>query len=107
METLSHQPHRLRTLVIYLIMKPPIQRYTIMAPNPIQMVFTYCHHRSPAHFTQFSGLVWVALAIVAVVTGLRKFQLLNQQARSMAIPAQVPGAVVGTPIGTTDDGKVM
>ena len=52
------------------------------------------------------GLAWVALAIVAVGTGLRKFQLLNQS-RSMAIPPQVPGAVVGTPIGTTDDGKVM
>eukprot|EP00435_Cladocopium_sp_Y103_P045623 s168_g13.t1 len=54
-------------------------------------------------------LVWVALAIIAVGTGLRKFQLLHQQARSMAVPAQVPGAVVGTPIGTTapTDGKVL
>jgi hypothetical protein len=71
------------------------------------MVFTSFPHRSPTHFAQFSGLAWVALAIVAVGTGLRKFQLLNQQARSMAIPPQVPGAVVGTPFGTTDDGKVM
>jgi hypothetical protein len=71
------------------------------------MVFTSFPHRSPTHFAQFSGLAWVALAIVAVGTGLRKFQLLNQQARSMAIPPQVPGAVGGTPFGTTDDGKVM
>ena len=109
-----HQPHIWRNLpgwelLVISSWSPPFTEALYLLYPKISPKKQLRHgiQRSPAHFAQFSGLAWVALAIVAVGTGLRKFQLLNQQARSMAIPPQVPGAVVGTPFGTTDDGKVM